>query len=142
LTKSANAMQKSLHYHPWYKTQTLYKKSDLPPQSSREANADNQSFQLRPLKPAMLVAIFLQILYRNSYWIRHLTAKGEDKNWFGNLPLYSVFTPNSTYTTIHYGTVKASNFGPHGNFGLFLASSVASVHESCMQIVIRGWLRV
>jgi hypothetical protein len=28
-------------------------------------------------------------------------------------------------------TVKASNFGPHGNFGLFLASSVASVDKSC-----------
>ncbi len=28
-------------------------------------------------------------------------------------------------------TVKASNFGPQGNFGLFLASSVASVDESC-----------
>jgi hypothetical protein len=28
-------------------------------------------------------------------------------------------------------TVKAPNFGPHGNFGLFLASSVASVDESC-----------
>jgi hypothetical protein len=28
-------------------------------------------------------------------------------------------------------TVKAYNFGPHGNFGLFLASSVASVDESC-----------
>jgi hypothetical protein len=28
-------------------------------------------------------------------------------------------------------TVKASNFGPHGNVGLFLASSVASVEESC-----------
>ncbi len=27
--------------------------------------------------------------------------------------------------------VKAANFGPHGNFGLFLASSVASVDESC-----------
>jgi hypothetical protein len=31
--------------------------------------------------------------------------------------------------TVH--TVKASNFGPHGNFGLFLAGSVASVGESC-----------
>jgi hypothetical protein len=31
----------------------------------------------------------------------------------------------------HYFTVKASNFGPHGNFGLLLASSVASVDESC-----------
>jgi hypothetical protein len=31
-------------------------------------------------------------------------------------------------------TVKASNFGPHGNFGgLFLASSVASVDESCTE---------
>jgi cadherin EGF LAG seven-pass G-type receptor 1 len=29
------------------------------------------------------------------------------------------------------GTVKASNFGPSGNFGLFLASSVPSVDESC-----------
>ncbi len=28
-------------------------------------------------------------------------------------------------------TVKAPNFGSHGNFGLFLASSVASVDESC-----------
>jgi hypothetical protein len=28
-------------------------------------------------------------------------------------------------------TVKASNFGPHGNFGRFLASSVASVDKSC-----------
>ncbi len=28
-------------------------------------------------------------------------------------------------------TVKASNFGPHGNFGLFLTSFVASVDESC-----------
>jgi hypothetical protein len=28
-------------------------------------------------------------------------------------------------------TVKALNFGPHGNFELFLASSVASVDESC-----------
>jgi hypothetical protein len=28
-------------------------------------------------------------------------------------------------------TVKASNFGPHGNFGLFSTSSVASVNESC-----------
>jgi hypothetical protein len=27
-------------------------------------------------------------------------------------------------------TVKAFNFGPHGNFGLFLPSSVASVDES------------
>ncbi len=27
-------------------------------------------------------------------------------------------------------TVKASNFGPFGNFGHFLASSVASVDES------------
>jgi hypothetical protein len=34
---------------------------------------------------------------------------------------------------IHYynDTVKGSNFGPHGNFGFFLASSVASVDESC-----------
>jgi hypothetical protein len=31
-------------------------------------------------------------------------------------------------------TVKASNFGPHGNIGLFLASSVASVDESCANI--------
>jgi hypothetical protein len=30
-----------------------------------------------------------------------------------------------------WSTVKAPNFGPHGNFGLFLASSVASVDESC-----------
>jgi hypothetical protein len=30
-------------------------------------------------------------------------------------------------------TVKASNFGPHGNFGLFLASSVASMDELCTQ---------
>ncbi len=28
-------------------------------------------------------------------------------------------------------TVKASNFGPHGNVGRFLASSVAPVDESC-----------
>jgi hypothetical protein len=28
-------------------------------------------------------------------------------------------------------TVKASNFAPHGNFGFFLASSIASVDESC-----------
>jgi hypothetical protein len=28
-------------------------------------------------------------------------------------------------------TVKASNFGPHRNFGLFLASSIASLDESC-----------
>jgi hypothetical protein len=28
-------------------------------------------------------------------------------------------------------TVKAFNFGPHGNFGLFLTSSVASVDEPC-----------
>jgi hypothetical protein len=31
----------------------------------------------------------------------------------------------------HNSNVKASNFGPHGNFGHFLASSVASVDESC-----------
>ncbi len=30
-----------------------------------------------------------------------------------------------------YHTVRASNFGPHGNFGPFLASSVASLDESC-----------
>jgi hypothetical protein len=29
------------------------------------------------------------------------------------------------------GTIKASNFGPHRNVGLFLASSVSSVDESC-----------
>jgi hypothetical protein len=34
------------------------------------------------------------------------------------------------YLKLKY-TVKASNFGPHGNFGLFLASLVASVDESC-----------
>jgi hypothetical protein len=28
-------------------------------------------------------------------------------------------------------TVEASNFGPHGNFGLLLARSVASLGESC-----------
>jgi hypothetical protein len=31
-------------------------------------------------------------------------------------------------------TVKGSNFGPHGNFGFFLASSVASVYESCTKL--------
>jgi hypothetical protein len=31
-------------------------------------------------------------------------------------------------------TVKASNLEPHGNFGLFLASSVASVDESCSKM--------
>jgi hypothetical protein len=31
----------------------------------------------------------------------------------------------------HPGAVKASNFGPDGNFGLFLVSSVASVDEAC-----------
>jgi hypothetical protein len=31
----------------------------------------------------MLVAIFLRILYRNSYSIRHLTAKGKDKTGLG-----------------------------------------------------------
>ncbi len=30
-----------------------------------------------------------------------------------------------------FDTVKASNFGPHGNFAIFLASSVTSVDESC-----------
>jgi hypothetical protein len=29
------------------------------------------------------------------------------------------------------GTVKAPNFGPHGNFGPFLARSVASLNEFC-----------
>ncbi len=36
-------------------------------------------------------------------------------------------------TKDYYLTVKASNFEPHGNFGLFLASSIASVDESCVK---------
>ncbi len=31
----------------------------------------------------MQVAIFLWILYRNSYWVRHCAAKGEDRTGFG-----------------------------------------------------------
>jgi hypothetical protein len=37
----------------------------------------------------------------------------------------------SRYNRVFRTTVKVSNFGPHGNFGLFLASSVASVDVSC-----------
>ncbi len=35
------------------------------------------------------------------------------------------------FAMVREATVKASNFGPHENFGLFLASSVASLDESC-----------
>jgi hypothetical protein len=42
-----------------------------------------------------------------------------------NLQLYIYYS----FTIVN--TVKASTFGPHGNFGLLLASSVASVVESC-----------
>ncbi len=34
-------------------------------------------------------------------------------------------------TWVPLDTVKASNFGPQGNFGLFLTSSVAPLDESC-----------
>jgi hypothetical protein len=35
------------------------------------------------------------------------------------------------FVGVMINTVKASNFGPHENFRLFLASPVASVDESC-----------
>jgi hypothetical protein len=47
-------------------------------------------------------------------------------------PHLAVADENITVRTVfpHF-TAKASNFGPHGNFGLFLGSSVASMDESC-----------
>jgi hypothetical protein len=41
---------------------------------------------------------------------------------------YMIFSPFIAHT-VH--TVKASNFGPHGNFGPFLASSVFFPNEFC-----------
>jgi hypothetical protein len=45
--------------------------------------------------------------------------------FFKNFSIFCLFGLNLKIT------VRAANFGPHGNFGLFLASSVASVDESC-----------
>jgi hypothetical protein len=49
------------------------------------------------------------------------------------LPHWSIIATLKQRSKLTNITVKVSNFGPHGNFGVFLASSVASMDELCTQ---------
>ncbi len=67
------------------------------------------------------------------------TRRNTKENWTKFALKISLNTPTSgTHTRKNIlwrrpsiYTVKVSNFGPHGNFGPFFASSVASFDESC-----------
>jgi hypothetical protein len=71
----------------------------------------------------MLVAIFLQILYRNSYWICHLTAKGKDKTGLGIS--HSVLNDNNILNNSSY------------TFQIYIVCHVFTAFDTSFGII--GW---
>jgi hypothetical protein len=70
--------------------------------------------------PHLPVSLYIPKIMIVTKWTWQLSQRSRDKKHQPELA-----------TLDHTSTVKASNFRPHENFGLFLASSVASVDESC-----------